>query len=151
MLKDHIRDYATEAFRYYAAEGKPTYEKLRQQLYTDILRREKKELSVIEGLADPTINAQINAEREVERQMPKLLDILAVEKTLDMLNIGHKYDIVKCIELVYFIEPSRAIKKGEIQERARAAGLLVCIDERTVYRYLKAARKLFAITRGLRI
>lgn len=151
MIKsDATRDYATEAFRYYAALGKPTYEQLKQQLYDEILRKQKRELIRVSGISNPTQNAQINAEREVERRTPELLDILAVEKTLDLLHLGNKPEIIRCIECVYFPEPSRPIKRGEITERVSRACTEVYASERQIYYWLKQARQLFAAERGLR-
>ena len=150
---DHIRDYATAAFRHYALMGKPTYDQLKQQIYDTILEQEKRVLVKAKGLADPTVNAQINAEKEVEQRGPELLDILAVEKTMEMLMLGGKGKIIQCIEVVYFLEPQRPIRKGEISERVIYATThpKVLASERQVYYWLKEARRLFATVRGLRI
>jgi len=150
---DHTRDYATEAFRYYALMGRPTYEQLKQEMYDRILDQEKRELVKVKGLTDPTANAQINAEKEVEKREPELLDILAVGKTVEMLALGKKEKIVQCLEMVYFLEPNRPIRKGEITERVLYATThpKVLASERQVYYWLKEARCLFAMIRGLRI
>lgn len=152
MIKnDHIRDYATEAFRYYAAQGKPTYEQLKRQIYDEILEKEKRELVHAKGIADPTVNAHINAEKEVERRTAELLDILAVENTIKLLKYCGKYEIVKCIEKVYFPEPKRPLKSNDISGRVISASLSIPCSDRQVYRLLKQARMLFAAERGLRI
>lgn len=152
MIKnDHIREYATEAFRYYAAQGKPTYEQLKRQIYDEILEKEKRELVRAKGITDPTANAHINAEKEVERRTPELLDILAVESTIELLRRYEKYEIVKCIENVYFPEPKRPLKSNEISARVNSAALSIPCSDRQVYRLLKQARMLFAAERGLRI
>ena len=142
MHKDLIRDYVTEAFRLYAALQRPTYEAA-----CDMVRSRTKERY---AYTDPE-TAAIQAEKTVNDAAPFLLDILAVERTLDMLEIGGKHHIVKAVEAVYFVKPSSKLTRGELTERVRWYSLTVPTDERTVYRWLKEARLLCASVRNLRI
>lgn len=154
MKKDITRDYATEAFRFYAACGRPTYEELKQRIYDDILAKEKREAIKATGKNKPPSNpvesANIKAEEEYERRSAELLDVLAVEKTMEILMRGCKNETIKCVEDVYFTEPQRPLKRGEIQERVQQAAQTLFLDERSIYRRLRDARQLFSSLRGLR-
>lgn len=148
MKKDHVRDYATEAFRYYAFLGKPHKEDLEQKYYNEAKEEFKKEHSEVKGtgIFKPTEAQIIYAESKVRERQGELWDILAVEKTLAQLKPWER----QAVEIVYFEHAHRAIKKGEISERVVKASLYIPTDERTVYRYLKKARNIFAYERGLR-
>ena len=146
MKKDSIRDYATAAFQYYAKLGKPHKEDLEQQYYDDALSEYKRGEIKGTGISKPVEQAVMYAEGRLRDKQAELWDILAVEKTLAQL---HKDELL-AVEMVYFECPQRAIKRGEISERVTKASLYIPIDERTVYRYLKRARMIFAFERGLR-
>ncbi len=142
MKKDFTRDYATEAFRLYASMGRPTYEEAAKSIY-------QKALSDC-GLSSPEV-ANIAAETAVTNASPLLLDILAVEKTIELLERGNKTDIIKAISAVYFTEADYPLRRGCITERVRRCSLSLFASERSVYFMLKQARLLFASLRGLRI
>lgn len=142
MKKDFTRDYVTEAFRLYAAMGKPTYEAARKNLYEAELAKR--------NLSDPE-TAVLQAEIATEKQEPMLLDILAVDKTIELLERGEKTYIANALKEVYFVQPLTPLRKGDITARVRRFALLCPTDERTVYRWLKEARLLCAAIRGLRI
>lgn len=148
MKKDHIRDYATEAFRYYAFLGKPHKEDLEQKYYDEAKEEYTRQYSEVKGtgISKPTEQAVMYAEGRVREKQAELWDILAVEKTLMQLDCFER----QAVEMVYFEHAHRAIKKGEISERVTKASLHIPADERTVYRYLKKARLIFAYERGLR-
>lgn len=142
MKKDFTRDYATEAFRLYAAMGKPTYEQARAAVYeAELLKRNS---------LNPAIAVE-QAEIAVGKKEAMLLDILAVDKTIEILERGEKPHIVAAIKEVYFTYPLQPLRKGDISGRVRHYSLLCPTDERTVYRWLKEARLLCAAVRGLRI
>ncbi len=143
MKKDFTRDYITEAFRLYAKLGSPTYEQARQKIYED-------ELSKVSSFVPPD-EAIIYAERATEKQTPYLLDIMAVDKTIELLEQGEKAHIIAAVKAVYFACPQQPIRKGDISERVRHYSIQCPTDERTVYRWLKEARLLCATVRGLRI
>lgn len=143
MKKDFTRDYVTEAFRLYAKLGSPTYEQARQKIYEEELNR-------ISSFVPPD-EAVICAERATEKQTPFLLDIMAVDKTIELLERGEKAYIIGAVKAVYFAYPQQPIRKGDISDRVRRYSLQCPTDERTVYRWLKEARLLCAAVRGLRI
>ena len=142
MKKDFTRDYVTEAFRVYAAMGKPTYEEAQRKVY-------EIELSKCSDI-DPSI-AVVQAEKAIKNNMPLLLDILAVDKTIELLEHGEKGYIVAAIKAVYFTEPVAPLRRGDISKRVHYYALTCPTDERTVYRWLREARLLCAAVRGLRI
>ncbi len=149
MKKDNIRDYATEAFRFYAACGRLSASELENKVREEIYKQTKKEFmrSGKGGYSDATAYAVMAAETAVLEMAAEIRDILAVEKTLQCLD---KYQR-QAVELVYFTEPERDIRKGEISERVHRAELKIPASERNIYNWLKKARKIFAEERGLRI
>lgn len=152
MKKDNIRDYATEAFRFYAALGKPSYEALKDAVYQYALQEERKrEVHTLAGISNPVESQIRNAQLAVDELAADLLDVLAVEKTLQILLARENgREILTCLDTVYFTEPLREIRRGEIQERVIFAAMLVPTSEPTVYRHLRLARTVFAVERGLR-
>lgn len=146
MKKDHIRDYAIEAFRYYSYLGKPHKEDLENKYYQEALEQYQRSLEKGTGISKPTEQAVMHAESCVRQKQGELWDILAVEKTLAQLRGFERL----AIEMVYFPHAQRVIKKGEIQERVNKASINIPAGTATVYRYLKKARNIFAYERGLR-
>jgi hypothetical protein len=154
LKKDNIRDYATDAFRYYAEQGKPSYEKLKQAIYNEALKKSKRELSGLKrsGISDPTAQAVISAERAVDERAGELRDILAVENTLKIIAfLPMGAGILRSIEYVYFEEPDKELEWGDISRRVTVASLNIPAGEDSIYRWLRKAREVFAVERGLRI
>ncbi|MDR1001690.1 MAG: hypothetical protein LBL82_00245 [Oscillospiraceae bacterium] len=85
-----------------------------------------------------------------ENNPPLLLDILAAQKTIELLERGEKSHIVTALREVYFKYPSQPLRAGDISSRVCSYALSVPTDERTVYRWLHEARLLCASLRGLR-
>jgi len=140
MKKDPTRDYAVAAFRLYASMGRQGYEVARKRIFnTEQARHENPE------------KAYTQAERATTNATPLLMDILAVEKTLDLLTRGDKSYIVKAVEAVYFTAPAQPLHKGDISARVCEFSLSLPVDESSVLRWLSEARRLFAAVRGLRI
>lgn len=151
MKKDHIRDYATEAFRFYANVGISTIEykeKVRREAMDAIVKRE----SAPKVGGSPTEALLIYGEKAVEEKLSEIEDLEAVEKTLKEFEakIYGKTVILPLIEMVYFTECDREIRRGEIRDRVVKACTNLSISESTAYRYLKKARLLFAHNRKLR-
>lgn len=148
MKKDNIRDYATEAFRFYAACGKLTSEQLKQKVYDDIYTASKKEFnrSGSGTPSDATAWAVMKAEDAIKEMQAEFEDILAVEKTMLQLNKHQR----KAVEIVYFTEPEKDLEKGDISDRVHKAELTIPASERSIYRWLFKARKFFAKERGMR-
>ncbi|MFA7636473.1 MAG: hypothetical protein WCX81_01775 [Monoglobales bacterium] len=119
MKKSNIRDYAVEAFRYYA-------------------RAEK--------------NKDLKLPTDKRLASGCMLDIIAVEKTLRMLQGSREgNEVIKALRTVYFTMPERGFKKGEISGRVSLASNEISVAEPTIYRFLNKAITLFAQNRGLRI
>nr|DAW23829.1 MAG TPA: hypothetical protein [Caudoviricetes sp.] len=112
MKKDHIRDYATEAFRFYASK--------------------KKEMSITGDLAADQ-------------------DISAVIATMNELKREEDFTTFAVVEKVYFSDPDKKLKRGDISARVIKATMLGNISERQAYASLEKARKIFAKKRGLRM
>lgn len=142
MKKEHTRDYVTEAFRLYAAMGQPTYERAKADIYNAELAKHSGN--------NPSV-AIAQAEAAVNNNAPMLLDILAAERTMDLLERGDKEYIVEAVKAVYFVRPTAPLRRGDISKRVRYHSLNYPADERTIYRWLKEARLLYAAIRGLRI
>lgn len=148
MKKDHIRDYATEAFRYYSFMGKPHKEDLEKKYYQEALEEyQRRQQMGGSGISKPTEQAVMYAEGIIRQKQAELWDILAVEKTMAQLHTWER----QAVEIVYFPHAQRDMKKNEISDRVNKASIQIPVDERTVYRYLKKARNIFAYERGLRI
>lgn len=151
MKKDHIRDYATEAFRFYAKTNMSAIE------YKEMIRVEaistiaKREGTGTSG-GSPTEALLIYGEKVVEEKVSEIEDLESVEKTLKEFSTSHVgiTTIIPLIKTVYFTEASRDIKKGEIRDRVIRSCSELNISESTAYRYLRKARLLFAHNRKLR-
>lgn len=146
MFKDHIRDYATEAFRHYASLGKPTFDELKKFYYKKAMDEYKQGHEKGSGISNPTEAAVMFAETKLNEKMAELEDVLAVERTIIQL---HEVE-AEAVEKVYFLFASKPLKKNEISERVCNASIEMFCDIRTVYRYLRKARMIFAYERGLR-
>lgn len=150
--KDHLRDYATNAFRVYAAAGCPTYEQMRQQVLDDVMNRSTDNSAVRGDISRPTEAMVLAAESRLDQAVGKLADIMAVIRALDQLKAHRDGEaICRCLKAVYFVHPFRLPMRGEISSRVRAAAEREYVDDRTVYRWLAVARKVFAVERGLNV
>ena len=144
MSKDHIRDYATEAFRFYAKVGGS--KNYIERITADIQRQKGT------GMVSPTEGALINKERVIGENTAELADLDAVEKAICLIErLPQGGSILKAIEYVYYKDCWRGMKRGEIKERVCYAEIHIPASERQVYRWLGRARMLFAEERGLRL
>lgn len=143
MRKDHIRDYATEAFRFYAKSGgEDTYIK---KLVADIEKQKGA------GICSPTESALISKEKVIEEHAAELADIIAVDKVLYALDVCEHRSIIQAVEMVYFKDCWRDLEKGDISDRVHQAEIQIPASDRQVYRWLAQARKMVARERGLRV
>ncbi len=148
--KDHLHDYATHAFREYAAAGCPTYDQLRYKLIADAAASGGERLGIKNGISKPTEAQIMAAEKQLENAVGQLKDLLAVILTIEILQKRRDGDlIIRCLQTVYFAEPKREFERGEISDRVQYLSYNEHIGERTVYRKLYIARKTFATERGL--
>ena len=152
-IKDKNRDYAIMAFVKYAQCGCPTREQREEQIRQEIFNRHQNK--------DPKYVVSL-AEIELRRQKGHLDDIDAVNRTFDMLygytplvdgqNTHSGNDIAEAVKAVYFTFRNKKINERDIiSNRVKAHAMAVFVDIRTVYRWLKYARDLFALLRGLDI
>lgn len=147
MKKDRNRDYATAAFIDYVMSGHLTCEEQKERIrsaalreYTDNLRR---------GRKNPVENADIYAERVLEMNEGYLLDVQAVDKTIEALNdSGEKY----IMDVVFAVYNSPAsMRRGVISARVRRLAVDMPASERVIYKYLKRARSVFCKIRRLNL
>lgn len=148
-MKDYLRDYCTEAFRFYACNGMNA-DKYKQKIYDEALEQQKR-LEGKSGIGSPTEAAIIRAEAAVDEKLAEIKDMEAVEMTLAELHARAMPYIVQAIKIVYFQDAGKELEPGDISLRVHAAELYIPASERSVYYYLKKARILFAEHRGLRI
>ena len=76
------------------------------------------------------------------------LDLLAVYDTMRLLRLSNKKDVIKSVYAVYFSILGKKPKKNEISERVLRHATESYCDERTVYRQLEYARKLYKMLRS---
>jgi len=143
MKKDHIRDYATEAFRFYAKSG--GREKYIKNLIEDLERKKGS------GICSPTEAALISKEDVIADKTAELADIEAVDKVLHALDVCGYRVIIQVIEYVYFADCWRDIERGDISSRVHHAELHIPASERQIYYWLRKARRMLAMERGLRL
>lgn len=160
-MKNHIRDYATAAFRFYASNGKSA-EKYKDKIYQEALEIQSK-IERCSGVSKPTEAAIMRAESAVNEKLAEIKDMEAVEKTLSELNANNSFcensfrlpkiqrrHVIQAIEIVYFTEADKELQKGDIHNRVLKAAVELPASESTIYKWLGKARKLFAQNRGLR-
>ncbi len=134
MKKDNIRDYAVDAFRYYASlRCVPTKEAARFALQR-------------KNLTDGMKSADLRAS-EAELQ-----DLYAVVDTINTIRaMENGTEILRTLENVYFTKPTEEIRRGEIENRVLYTTFKTHISTATAYRYLALCRRIFAEARGLRL
>ena len=151
--KESYMDYATAAFVKYSKLGCPTRAELEEKIRTEIyMRFAEKTPELIVKLAN----------KEVQRNEGLLRDIDAVNKTFDMLlnkipldtidtdkAIRNGKDIANALSYVYFGLHRESPSNKRISARVRLYASTLPAEERTVYRWLKYGRRLFACNRGL--
>ncbi len=74
-------------------------------------------------------------------------DLLAVYDTMRFLKILGKSDVIKAVHAVYFDTLRKKPKKNEISSRVIRYAYENHCDERTVYRQLEYARKIYKLIR----
>ena len=85
--------------------------------------------------------------RGVCRTKGEALDLLAVYDTMRLLRISNKTEVIKAVYAVYFGHLGRNPRKNEISDRVLRHATENYCDERTVYRQLEYARKLYLTLR----
>ncbi|MEA4816889.1 MAG: hypothetical protein VB120_08605 [Lachnospiraceae bacterium] len=149
MKKNHIRDYATEAFRFYARTGSAA--KYKQELWDEVIKATNRS-NYGGGIGNPTEAAVSRMEKRLEDARAEIADLEAVERTISTLEkMRNGSEMLLALHLVYMANPHKEIEKGEISERMHQAEVKIPASERQIYRWLSKARYIFATERGLRI
>ena len=140
--KDHLRDYCTEAFRFYARWGsRDAYIKA---LIADLQRQ--KSGANFSGVGSPTEAVLIRKEQVLREKAAEIADIDAAQM---VMNVCER-EVRMAVEMVYLDKPYEQLEWGDIKMRVHKASLMIPASERNVYRYLRRARMVFAEERGLR-
>lgn len=155
--KDHIRDYATEAFRLYKREG--GVESYKNKIWNDALpRSQRSELNGLcqfggDFISKPTEAAVMRAQGAIDDAAATVADLEAVERTLEIIGrLKSGTAMLEAVRIVYFTDAEKPIAKaGIIRDRVHKAGIYIPASERTIYYWLKKARTVFAVERGLRL
>ena len=143
MKKDFIRDYTTEMFRQYAACGKITAE---------VYKLLKVDASIISRSYETNaFRALLDGYESAERAAAVIDDLKAVEKTIMQFKQANKEYIISALDAVYFAAPTTPLRRGDISARVRRFALTLPASEKQVYQWLREARLLCAVNRGLRI
>lgn len=147
MRQDNVRDYATDAFRFWAAVGGA--EAFRERIRTEAMRDSGDGGN---GIGQPTEAALLRAEKAEENAKAQMDDLNAVEEVLKILP--HRpmgAEIMCAVKACYMADPNRlSLPRGEMISRVKRVAEEIYVGEATVYRYLRIARDLFASERGLR-
>ncbi len=144
MSKDNIRDYATAAFRFYAKVGS-------KKDYLNRLQQDAQH-GQGNGISKPTEAALVSKETILQTRAAEFADIEATERTMYQLGLmTNGLAICKVIEDVYFKDCWKDLEKGDIQDRVHHCEIHIPASERQIYYWLRKAREMFAIERGLRI
>jgi hypothetical protein len=146
MRKSHIRDYATSAFQFYAKCGslKRYIDKVKEEVIS-----EQGEGSGT-GISTPTEATQERVDKRLNEIRSELWDLEAVENTVRRLELSMGgTDKLKALRTVYIQEAQ--IDKGDIKLRVHKAEIGIPASEKTIYRWLADARRIFAEERELRM
>ena len=85
--------------------------------------------------------------RGVCKEREEALDLLAVYDTVRLLRISGKTDVIDAVDSVYFYTMNGKTRKNEISLRVLRYAYENHCDERTVYRQLEYARRIYKLVR----
>lgn len=85
------------------------------------------------------------------RKLPDILDLEAVNRTLNILEDQQDYLAIAAVKDIYFTAAQRRLYKSEISQRVIKFTLENYISERIVWKCLNKARRIAAEQRQLRI
>ncbi|MBO4212576.1 MAG: hypothetical protein J5894_00500 [Clostridia bacterium] len=112
-----LRDSSTIAFRKYAR-----------------LCRDADEISYF------SLSARLKGCCKTEREA---LKILAVKDLFDMLRASGKSETVDAVKAAYFVDFGRTPRKSDVSDRVRKFAFEHNMDDRTVFRRIEEAKKLY--------
>ena len=144
MKREHYRDYAIEAFRFYARTGK-TVDQLRDEMLEDPVNKAEYELRGGD-ISKPTEYELLHIQEMLGHREGELLDLIAVEKTLNQLQQLER----EAVNMVYMKDATMKIERGDIQNRVSIASVNIGASESQIYRFLRKARNVFCLERKLR-
>lgn len=134
------RQYATDAFRLYAMIGESSADEYKRSI------EEKVRLKFSHESAE-SVGRRVISEINVMKR--EILDVGSVDDVMKELRAKGRDDIIGALKCVYFAEPARIMKKGEIKDRVLRYATDYHADARTVYRWLGIARRKFFEARGM--
>ena len=137
----YLRDYATEAFRYWAGVGCPTYAEAVDRIQS---RAERRSESAGREVAAAFVRA------EICKAEAALLDIKACDEAFSELKLHGKECVCSAVREVYMAFPHKRLAKGELSGRVVRFAMENYYSERQVYYFLTEACEVFAEKRGLR-
>ena len=156
-VKDHIRDYATAAFRFWAQEGGTAnvsgLDRFKRRIICEVEANTAKCLDTIRSfeMASPVEDWLIAQEKAYKQYSAEIADLQAVEEVLRISQYHHDGKMMwQALEIVYFADAMAPMKKGDVEMRVHRAELMIPASRRTIYRLLRKAREIFAEDRGLR-
>jgi hypothetical protein len=142
-----VRNYAIEAFRYYAIIGEPTEEEYIKSIRD---RAKRQVVSVRNTLSDETLEKMEQIERDHEAEMRDVIAVINTFKRLSVLRQGR--NVKRAVKEVY-MHPDFIMcnKKGIISRNVSRLSIAYPCGERSIYRWLDMAVEIFAEERGLRV
>ena len=141
MNKDHIRDYATAAFRFWSGVGCPTYDEALSRIRAKAERR---------SFGADAVAAEAFVAAEIFKASATLLDVKACEETFAELKHHGKECVCSAVREIYMPYPRKKLAKGELSGRVVHFAMNNYYSERQVYYFLAEACEVFAEKRGLR-
>ncbi len=141
LKKDNVRDYATEAFRYWASVGCPTYDEA-------VARIKKRALEKAKGQSAEIKAAFVSA--CIDQRQGALADIKACDECFCYLRAHGKECVCSAVREIYMAFPRKRLARGELSGRAVRFGMENYYSAAQVYRFLEEACDRFAVYRGLR-
>ena len=141
MIKDNIRDYATDAFRYWASIGCPTYE----EAVSRIVKKAELESA---GQSEEVRSAFVAA--RLEKYRGELGDIKACNECFEYMKAHGKECVCSAVREVYMVFPRKRPARGELSGRVLRFAINNYYSEIQVYRFLREACEVFAEKHHLR-
>ena len=149
MKKQHYRDYATDAFRFLAAQGSSS--KYKQKIWNEAIEEQRRLEVTGTGISCPTEAAILRADEAIFDAQAAISDLEAAEFAISTLEQLQGTNAVKTLKTVYMLDPNRPIRRREIVNRVKACATEFYISDRKIYEWLETAREEFAKKRGLRL
>ncbi len=141
MKKDRIRGYATEAFRYWASVGCPTYDEAVERI---------KRRAEAKAKGQPAEIRAAFVAACIDNRIGALLDIKACDECFRYFDAHGKECVCSAVRAVYMAFPKKRLARGELSGRAVRFAMDNYYSDRWVYKFLDEACERFAEYRCLR-